>query len=82
MPSDVIWERKKGGSGRGKLGSGVALEKGRTVTALPEEVGTERHEPAMRGPGASHGTKCPQSRSRNGPTWSGNTTAAMRSKSG
>ena len=32
--------------------------------------------------GASHGTKCPQSRSRNGPTWSGNTTAAIRSNAG
>ena len=38
--------------------------------------------PVTRACGASQGTKWPQSRSRNGPTWSGNTTAAIRSKSG
>ncbi len=32
--------------------------------------------------GASHGTKCPQSRSRNGPTCRANTAAAIRSKAG
>ncbi len=32
--------------------------------------------------GASQGTKWPQSRSRNGPTWWVNTAAAMRSKAG
>ena len=35
----------------------------------------------MKRPGASHGTKWPTSRNRYGPTWSGNTTAAMRSQS-
>ena len=38
--------------------------------------------PLTRAWGASHGTKWPQSRSRNGPTWFGKTTAAMRSNSG
>ena len=55
--------------------------------------GRDQRRPASRSPhnatvpltsacGASHGTKWPQSRRRNGPTWSGNTTAAMRSNSG
>ena len=72
--------------GRIALGSySSSLPTGPAAGAAPRRaVRSPQNEMSvlLRMSAASHWTKCPQSRRRYGPTWSGNTTAAMRSKSG